>query len=218
MSERPRIKICCIKSRAEADLAIQYGADAIGLVASMPSGPGVIEETLIRQIAEGIPPPVGSFLLTSSQDTGEIIRQQRFCRTDTIQLCDRLPHESYTALRSALPGVKLVQVLHVAGTEVIREARLIESHVDAILLDSGDPLAPVKVLGGTGRMHDWEISRALCRSITCPVFLAGGINADNVKEALSFVRPFGIDICSGVRTGDRLDEKKLDAFFNRIYL
>ena len=132
------------------------------------------------------------------------------------QICDRIPQESYAVLRSALPRVKLVQVLHVTGPEMIEEARLIQSQIDAILLDSGNPQAAVRELGGTGRIHNWEISRSVCRSVTCPVFLAGGINANNVKEAITVVKPFGIDLCSGVRTRDMLDEKKLDAFFSRL--
>lgn len=216
MTGRLRIKICCIKSIEEAAMAIRFGADALGLVSSMPSGPGVIHESLIREIAETIPPPVGSFLLTSSRDITGIIRQQRYCRTNTIQICDLLEHGTYDELREALPGIKLVQVLHVEGPDTVEQARRIEAEVDAVLLDSGNPRAPVKELGGTGRIHNWEISRLICESVSCPVFLAGGISSNNVKKALEIVNPYGIDLCSSVRTGDRLDEKKLENFFRHL--
>lgn len=212
----PRIKICCISSLAEARLAIQYGASALGLVSEMPSGPGVISEKLIAEIAAYVPPGVSSFLLTSKQNVKEIIAQQRRCGANTIQLVDELLEGSCADLRSALPGIKLVQVIHVAGEDAIKEAERIAPHVDAILLDSGNPNLAVKELGGTGRTHNWRISRMIRESIDVPLFLAGGLNADNVRAAIEEVAPFGLDICSGVRTNGRLDESKLARFFENI--
>lgn len=208
----PRIKICCISSTAEARLALKYRADALGLVAEMPSGPGVIEESLIAEIADSLPPTVASFLLTSFQDADSIIAQQRRCRTNTIQICDRLLHGSHADLRKALPGIKIVQVIHVVDEGAIDEAVSAEAHVDALLLDSGNPALAVKTLGGTGQTHNWEISRRLVERVNVPVFLAGGLNAGNAAAALASVRPFGLDICSGVRENGHLNEAKLAAF------
>ena len=117
----PRVKICCNESVEEAWLAIRYGASAIGLVSDMPSGPGVITEELIREIAAAVPPRIATFLLTCKQDADAIIAQQRYCRTNTIQICDRLEIEAYGELRAALPGISLVQVIHVTGEESLRE-------------------------------------------------------------------------------------------------
>ncbi len=213
---KPRVKICCISSRDEAQLAIRCGASALGLVSAMPSGPGPIAEELIAEIASVIPPGVASFLLTSKQDASSIIVQQRRCRTNTLQLVDRISVPVYQELRRALPGIGLVQVVHVTGEESIIEALAVSEFVDAILLDSGNQSLPVKELGGTGRTHDWSISRRIVESVNVPVYLAGGLNPDNVAEAIRQVQSFGIDLCSGVRTDGKLDAEKLEEFFEQI--
>lgn len=209
----PRVKICCIGSVAEAQLAIRYGADAIGLVSAMPSGPGPIDETLIAEISAAVPPPVATFLLTCLRDADAIIAQQRRCATNTLQLVDAVPVTAYATLRGALPGIRIVQVIHVLDEQSLREANQIAPHVDSLLLDSGNPHLAIKELGGTGRVHDWTHSRRIVTDCGKPVFLAGGLRADNVRAAIDAVAPFGIDLCSSVRTNGRLDEEKLAAFF-----
>ena len=212
-----RVKICCISSVEEAFLAINHGASAIGLVSEMPSGPGVIQEELITQIAKTCPPGVATFLLTSKQNIEEIIEQQRRCGTNTIQICDRIIKGKYEDLKNALPGIKIVQVIHVTGEESVNEAIEISKHVDAILLDSGNQNLKVKELGGTGRLHDWSISRRIRESIKIPLFLAGGLNPSNIKNAVSQVNPYGVDVCSGVRTEGKLDEEKLKLFMENLH-
>jgi phosphoribosylanthranilate isomerase len=213
----PRIKICCISNVAEAQLAIRHGAAALGLVAKMPSGPGVIPEHIIAEIAATIPPAIGSFLLTSEQNVQSIIVQQRRCRVNTLQIVDRLQVGKYDDLRAALPGIPLVQVIHITGEESFGEAcQVAEQGVDALLLDSGDQRLAVKQLGGTGRIHDWSISSRIREAVNVPIFLAGGLRADNVKDAIQSVQPFGIDLCSGVRTNGKLDESKLAGFFEAV--
>ena len=197
-------------------MAVGFGAAALGLVSEMPSGPGVISEELIARIAVTVPPSVSSFLLTSKQDARSIIAQQKRCRTNTVQICDRLENGSYSQLREAMPGISLVQVVHVAGEESIEEAISVSHHVDAILLDSGNQSLAVKELGGTGRVHDWSISRRIREEIGIPLFLAGGLKAENIREAIREVQPFGVDICSGVRAEGKLDESKLAYFFDEI--
>jgi len=213
---RPRVKVCCIASVAEAWLAIEHGASAVGLVSAMPSGPGPIPEELIAEIAGTIPPGVSSFLLTCQEDIDAIVDQQRRTRVNTIQVCDRLPPGSYARLREELPGVSLVQVVHVNGPEAVEEAIAIAPEVDAILLDSGNQSLPIKELGGTGRTHDWRLSRAIRESVAVPLYLAGGLKPENVAAAIREVRPFGVDVCSGLRTEGRLDPQKLTAFFQEI--
>ena len=215
---RPRVKICCISNLEEAKLAVQYGASALGLVSHMPSGPGVISEDRIIEIAATIPPSVGSFLLTSLQDVGAIIAQQRRCRTNSIQICDRLTGGSHGDLKDALPGISIVQVIHVTGRESVDEAMFIAPHVDAILLDSGNQKLPIKELGGTGRTHDWTLSRQIREQVGVPIFLAGGLTSGNVKRAIEEVGPFGLDICTGVRTNGTLDEVNLAQLFANISL
>lgn len=213
---RPRVKICCIRSIEEAELAIRYGASALGLVSAMPSGPGVIAEEQIVEIADRIPPGIASFLLTSSQDVESIIEQQHRCHVNTLQFVDKLPEGSHRRLHAALPGVALVQVIHVRGLEAIEEARAVAPSVHAILLDSGNPDLAVKELGGTGRVHDWAVSQKIREVLDIPVYLAGGLTAENVRTAIRQVGPFGLDLCSGVRTNGHLDEEKLAHFFTQV--
>jgi phosphoribosylanthranilate isomerase len=197
-------------------LAIRYGASALGLVSEMPSGPGVINENLIADISSKVPPPVATFLLTSKQTAEEIIVQHLKTKTNTLQLVDHLPHNELKKLRERLPAIKIVQVIHVLDEKSIEESLNIQNYVDALLLDSGNPKLEVKELGGTGRTHNWEISRNIVGRVNIPVFLAGGLNPENVKEAIKVVQPYGLDICSGVRTNNQLDEEKLKLFFESV--
>jgi len=213
---RPRVKVCCIGSIEEAKAAMDAGASALGLVGQMPSGPGVIGDELIRRIAGAVPPPVSTFLLTSETSATDIIRHYKKVYTSVIQLVDKPEAGAYEALRRELPYVKLVQVIHVSDHNSLNEATEAAAFVDALLLDSGNPGLPVKVLGGTGRTHNWEISREITRSVTVPVFLAGGLHSGNVKQAIEAVQPYGLDLCSGVRTNGKLDAVKLKAFFEAI--
>jgi len=212
-----KVKICCISNIEEAQTAIKFGASALGLVAKMPSGPGVISDEEIKRIADSLPPTIASFLLTSETDAKKIIQHQKSVGTNTIQIVDELKSGSYDEIKSALPGIKIVQVIHVTGNESIKHAISISKHVDAILLDSGNPNLQVKELGGTGRKHDWEISRKIRDSIPIPLFLAGGLNAENVQHAIQTVKPFGVDVCSGVRTNGKLDPVKLEQFMRVVH-
>ena len=214
---RTRIKICCISSVNEAKLAIDHGADAIGLVGKMPSGPGPIPDWLIAEIVKTIQPPIASFLLTSEQSSEEIIYHVKKVDTNTVQIVDELTTGTYSDIRTALPHLKIVQVIHVTDEESIDEAIRISPNVDALLLDSGNPKASLKTLGGTGNVHNWDISREIVKAVDIPVFLAGGLHANNVRQAIGTVRPFAVDICNGVRTGGRLDPSKLEAFINAVH-
>ena len=108
--------------------------------------------------------------------------------------------------------MRLVQVVHISGEESVEEACSVAAFVDTLLLDSGNPLLPVKQLGGTGRVHDWSYSRQIRASVTVPVLLAGGLHPGNARAAIEFVDPAGLDVCSGLRTGGKLDATKLAAF------
>lgn len=209
-SRRPRLKVCCIQDEEEAWTAIRLGASALGLVSAMPSGPGVIGEATIARVAARVPPGVATFLLTSLRDADEIAMQHRRLRTTALQLVDSLATGAYADLREALPGIGLVQVVHVTGPQAVDEAVSVAPSVDAILLDSGNPALAVKELGGTGRRHDWTLSRRIRGAVDVPVYLAGGLRPDNVAEAVETVGPFGLDVCTGVRTDGRLDAAKLE--------
>jgi phosphoribosylanthranilate isomerase len=209
-------KVCCISSGEEVRIALAAGATALGFVSSMPSGPGVIpEETIVRLVA-AVPPPVATFLLTSLKDPAAIVDQRARLGTNTVQLCDAVTPADIEELRRAMPGVAVVPVIHVTGEDSLGTAREAARHAHALLLDSGRPDAAVKELGGTGRTHDWDVSARIVRECGKPVFLAGGLRPDNVAEAVRRVRPWGVDVCSGVRTDGALDDGKLRAFLDAV--
>ena len=212
----PQVKICCITSIEEARVALDHGAHALGFVSEMPSGPGVIPETEIATIRTALPTSVDSFLLTSKTDVEKIIEQQRRCGVTTLQLCDRTKPEAHKLLRETVPDVRLVQVIHILGEDSVREAEQMARTVDALLLDSGRPNARQRELGGTGRTHDWEISRRIRELVAVPIYLAGGLHAGNVVRAIRQVEPFAVDLCSGVRTDGKLDKAKLGEFLKQV--
>jgi phosphoribosylanthranilate isomerase len=211
------VKICCIADLDEARLAVGAGASAIGLVSAMPSGPGPIEEAEIARIAAAVPRPTETFLLTALTDADAIAAQVRRCGTTAVQLVDALEEAELRRLRRLLPGIRLVQVIHVTGPDSVDEAREAAPLVDTILLDSGNPSLAVKELGGTGRVHDWATSRRICDSVSVPVLLAGGLHPGNAREAFDRVQPAGLDVCSGLRPNGRLDAGKLQAFFHALH-
>ncbi len=213
----PKVKICCISSLEEAKLAIECGAYALGLVGPMPSGPGVIADELIAKIAANVPPDTETFLLTSEIHVEHIIAHHESVKTTTVQLVDNLQNGTYRELKTALPDTKLVQVIHVLNEASIDEALTAAEHVDYLLLDSGNPNLKVKELGGTGRTHNWTISKRIVEQSPIPVFLAGGLKAENVSAAVEQVNPFGLDLCSGVRTNGSLDKEKLRSFFRQVH-
>ena len=214
--KKTHIKICCISSLEEAKFAINAGASALGLVGHMPSGPGIISDELIAEIAASVPKHIDTFLLTSETSAAKIIQHYLKVNTTTIQLVDALKQGSHAQIKEALPHVKIVQVLHVLDDRAIDEAIKISNFVDLILLDSGNPNLTTKELGGTGRIHNWEISKEIVKKVTIPVFLAGGLTPKNALQAIKEVNPYGLDLCSGVRTNGLLDVDKLAAFFSAI--
>lgn len=208
---RVRLKVCCIASVAEAALAVRLGADALGLVGEMPSGPGVIDDALAAAIARSVPPPVTPFLLTSRSDAEAIADHARDVGVSTVQVVRHVDPAVHARLAERAPQLKRVQVLHVEDDSILALAAEYAPLVDALLLDSGRPSLAVAELGGTGRAHDWDISRRLVAASPVPVFLAGGLKPDNAAAAIDTVRPFGLDVCSGVRTDGALDATKLAA-------
>ena len=213
----PRVKVCCIASEEEAALAVRSGASAVGLVSRMPSGPGPIPESRIRDIARTVPPGIATFLLTCETTADPIIAQQRYTGANTLQLVDDVEPGVYEALRAALAGIRIVQVIHVRDEGAVADARRVSPHVDAILLDSGNPSLATKELGGTGRAHDWAVSRRIRDAVRVPIYLAGGLNHQNVGKAIAQVQPFGVDACSGLRTDGRLDPVKLEQFMSAVH-
>jgi phosphoribosylanthranilate isomerase len=211
-----RIKICCIANSEEASIAKSLGADAIGLVSEMPSGPGMISEFQIKQIIKKLPPFVIPVLLTSKNRAVPICDQVKYCRPRAVQLCEPLDESELKQLTQLIPGIPLIRVIHVSGQESVEEAKTYESYVNGLLLDTGQRSGPAKQLGGTGKTHDWFISAEIVKSVNVPVILAGGLNPQNVKQAVKYVKPYAVDVCSGVRSNGQLDSAKLYQFISAV--
>ncbi|MBP0491864.1 phosphoribosylanthranilate isomerase [Pararoseomonas indoligenes] len=213
---RTRVKVCCIASAEEAAMAVAAGADALGLVAAMPSGPGPIPDGSIAAIAAGVPPPVATFLLTSETTASAISAHIRATGPTAVQIVSHIDPAEAARLAVLEPRIRRVQVIHVEGNEAVDLIPAYAPHVHAFLLDSGRPNATIRELGGTGRVHDWAVSAAFVRASPLPVFLAGGLTPDNAADAIRRVRPYGLDLCSGIRTGGGLDPLKLRAFMRAV--
>jgi len=207
------VKVCCIQSLEEAALAAGAGAAFLGLVGAMPSGPGPIADALIAEIAAGAPGEATPVLLTSRTEAEAIAGHVRATGARAVQIVSTVAPDVRRAVRAALPGVPVLQVVHVEGEASLGEALEAAEGSDYLLLDSGRPSAPVPELGGTGRVHDWTVSARIVAVAPVPVFLAGGLNPGNVARAVAEVAPFGVDVCSGLRGPDgRLEAALLSAF------
>lgn len=213
---RVKVKICCILNIEEAEVAIGLGADAIGLAGPIPSGPGIISNEQIRHIVDNLPENVDSFLLTSETRAEDIVAHHKLVGTKTIQLVDKLESACYQQIRDSIPGINIVQLIHINDHQSVEYALSLIDHVDALLLDSGNPNLKLKQLGGTGKVHDWDLSKQIVNKSTIPVYLAGGLSPTNVTDAIRAVSPYGVDLCSGVRTEGRLDNEKLIQFFDVV--
>lgn len=209
---RTRIKICCIASPGEAARAAAAGADLLGLVGPMPSGPGPITHAEARAIAATAPPWATPVLLTAGETADEIAAHAAEAGVRTVQVVRHVPPGELARLP---PGLARLQVIHVEGPEALDLIPAYAPHATAFLLDSGRPAS--QELGGTGRIHDWEVSAAFVRASPVPVFLAGGLTPENAAEAVRRVRPFGLDLCTGVRTGGALDDARLNAFMEAVW-
>ena len=211
-----KVKICCIRSTEEARLAVSFGAAALGLVSEMPAGPGEMSESAIRDIVTALPTSTGTFLLTAVTDVDRLVEKAQACAVNTLQLWDPLDPPDYARLRAAVPGVSIVQAIHVIEQSAVSMAIEAARLADALVLDSSNPQVPFRWESQAGQIHDWEISREIVETVDCPVLLAGGLDAENVEYAVRTVRPYGVDVCTGVRTDDVLDRRKVVAFFEAL--
>jgi phosphoribosylanthranilate isomerase len=209
-----RIKVCCIQSLEEAQLALGCGAHALGFVSEMPSGPGTIADSEIREIIARIPPTYSTVLLSSRTDPRSIVEHQRETGANTLQLVSAVCPEDLDRLRENLPGIAVLKVIHVQNESSIELASSYSKSATAILLDTGNPEARIPKLGGTGLTHDWSISRRIVETCSVPVFLAGGLDPLNVEDAIRHVRPFGVDVCSSLRPRGMLDTAVLRDFIS----
>jgi phosphoribosylanthranilate isomerase len=213
---RTRIKVCGIASADEARLAVEAGVDALGLNCVGPSSPRHIGDSAAAGITELTPPPVATFLLTVERTADTIAAHVRRSHPTAVQILWGIGPAEAARLADIEPHVRRVQVVHVESRAALKMIPIYGPHVHAFLLDSGRPSATTPELGGTGRQHDWAISAEFVKASHLPVFLAGGLTPANVGAAIQHVRPFGVDLSSGVRTAGQLDVSKLAAFASSV--
>lgn len=211
-----KVKVCCIASPDEARLAVSFGVAAVGMVDETPSGEGRIPVETIAEIVQAVPRTTGTFVLTVTTDVDRLEALYRTTGVNTVQLWDPLQPEEYERLREKAPGIFIAQSIHVMDDEALNAAREIARHVDALVLDSGDSEPPFRWQNPAGQTHDWELSRRISEVIHLPILLAGGLTQDNVGQAVRVVRPYGVDVCSGVRKDGRLDRSLLVAFLEAV--
>lgn len=210
-----RIKVCCIKSTHEARLALEAGAELLGLVSETLEGPGAISDEQIRSIATGLSEGVVSCLLTAETNPGAIAAHAVRTGVHAIQLVGEISPRDVARLRERLPGRELIKVVHVEGDDSTRIAAEYGESADTLLLDSAVRDPQGDRLGGTGRVHDWRVSRDIVRASRIPVLLAGGLTPENVSEAIDAVRPAGVDVCSGLRPTGVLEPRLARRFCAR---
>jgi len=211
-----KVKVCCIASPEEARLAVSFGVTAVGMVDETPSGEGRIPVETIAEIVQAVPRTTGTFVLTATTDVDRLEALYRKTGVHTIQLWDPLQPGEYERLREKAPGIFIAQSVHVMDDAALDTAREISRHVDALVLDSGNPEPPFRWQNPAGQTHDWELSRHISEAIYLPILLAGGLTQDNVGQAIRVVRPYGVDVCSGVRKDGRLDQGLLVAFLEAV--
>jgi len=199
MMRRTRVKICCIRDVAEMALAVAAGADAVGLVGPMPTGPGPVDDETARRVAAAVPASVAPWLLTSEETPEAILAHAERCGATTVQIVRHVPPGHHDALAAMAPFLRRVQEIHVEDEAALDLVAAYADRPHTFLLDSGRPSA--SELGGTGRLHDWAVSARCVEAAARPVFLAGGLGPANAAEAIRHVRPFGLDVCSGLRDG-----------------
>ena len=190
-----RVKICGTTSDEDARLAVSLGADALGFLVGLnyPADDEISADTA-RSIIRKQPPFISSVLVTHKNDPSWIVETAQVIGCNTLQLHGDVPLKELEGIRSRLPYLKIIKTIHVQSDEAVMAALEAEKVADAILLDT----ITDERLGGTGKTHDWSISRKIVEALNAPVILAGGLTPENVREAITYVRPFGVDVNSGV--------------------
>lgn len=191
-----KVKICGIKTAEELKSVILSGADAVGFISGIThKSEDAIQPEEVRNLSKLVPPFITPVLVTHLTSLGELFQIIITAQVFTIQLQGDISPENIRLLKQALPYAKFIKAIHVVDRSAIEKAKEYENIVDAILLDSKTS----DRLGGTGLTHDWNISAEIVKTVKVPVILAGGLNPDNVKEAINKVKPFGVDVNTGVK-------------------
>src|SRR5215470_18403913 len=207
-----RVQLAGVSSLEEALAAERAGADALGFTVRLPTGVhDDLTEAKARSIIAALPPFITSVAITYVDTAREATDLCRYLGVAALQLHGAFPVRELELLRVALPHLKVIRAVHVTGMEAIAQARALERRVDALILDTFDPLTGRS--GATGKTHDWNISRQIVAATRMPIILAGGLTPDNVAAAIHSVGPWGVDVHTGVEDPDgRRNFEKIRAF------
>ncbi len=212
---RTRIQVAGVRSIEDARFLSDLGVDAIGLTVGLP--PGAPDDLPTREaaaIAAVLPPFVTPVLITYRSTAEEVVTLLRAIGASTVQLHGDAPVEEVRRMREAIPGLRVIRRVTVAGPEAV-EVAAATVDADALILDSYDPVTGR--LGATGRTHDWSISAAIARTARVPVILAGGLRPENVAAAIRAVRPWAVDVHTGVEdAAGNLDRARAASFVEAV--
>ena len=212
MLKMTKVKICGITNEEDAVKAALFGADYVGFLVEIDFAEDKITREEAKELIKKLPLEVTPVFVTWLQKAKPIIEIVKEINPAIIQLHNDITLEEIGKIRRELPKIQITKTISVVNEDSIKEAKKYEKYVDYLLLDT--KLKGRK--GGTGKVHDWRISRKIVKSVKCKVFLAGGLNPDNVKEAIGKVKPYAIDTNNGVKLKPRKkDHKKLELFIKR---
>lgn len=204
-----KVKICGITNIKDALLAAELGADFLGFIVEISESEDSLSKDEAKNLIRQLPLEVIPVMVTYLNNAEEIVKVASYVIAGAVQLHSNISLPEIGKIRKALPKIKIIKAIHVIDEKVVSEAVKFSDYVDYILLDSK---AKGKI-GGTGKTHDWSISRKIILKCKKPVLLAGGLNPENVLDAVRKIKPFGVDVNSGVKAKPRVkDAEKLRKF------
>jgi phosphoribosylanthranilate isomerase len=213
-----KVKICGIRTEHDLNVTINSGADAVGFITDVPvDSPRKITLAEASRLILKVPVFVTSVLVIMPENAQQAVRMIQAARPVAVQIHNGLPLSELVKIRKT--GVKLIKTIQVyrnAQADILlKQIKELFGVADAVLLDT----ALDGKTGGTGVLHNWEVSSKVVLNTGIPVILAGGLKPENVREAVRYVRPYAVDTASGVETGGKKDEKKVMDFMNnaRMY-
>jgi phosphoribosylanthranilate isomerase len=210
-----RVQIAGVSSLEEALECERAGVDALGFTVRLPTGVhDGLTEAKARSIIAALPPFISTVAITYVGNAREAVELCRFLGASALQLHGEFPMQDLPLIRAGLPHLKIIRAVHVTGREAAAKARSLERHVDAIILDTYD--AESGRGGATGKRHDWSVSRQIVEKSRLPIILAGGLTPENVVEAIETIRPWAVDVHTGVENPDGTRSfEKIRAFVER---
>ncbi|QPV63669.1 phosphoribosylanthranilate isomerase [Halosimplex litoreum] len=198
-----RVKVCGVTREADREAVVAAGADAVGVISGVPvDTPREVDAGTAGDLLAGVPPLVTGVLVTMPDTVEQAVDLATAAEPDAVQVHGGLSPGELGALGRRLHGDLVVAVDADAD-----DLRAYAGPADALLVDSVDADGG----GGTGQTHDWERTREVVADLDVPVILAGGLTPDNVAAAVETVRPFGVDVATGVERvedGERVGGEK----------